>query len=298
MEHLNEKSRLMLSDSNERRIEFINSDFWIGYENAKQLLDSFNELLNRPKVIRMPSILLVGSTNNGKTALLKRFYESQKAKIDSNNNVTRPLIHLIAPTQGNISELYNDILDKTMVPFRKSNRIEYRKKIAIETLKQLKTKIIIIDEIHNLVRDLSAMKQRFALSELRYITNAADVSLLCAGIKEVHNAFKSDAQLINRFELKILENWRNDANLSRLLSSYERILPLAKPSNLIDGKIQDKLFEMSEGLLGELSIVLKRVATEAIQDGTETITLSKLNRLKWVAPSKRKTQDITYTISD
>jgi hypothetical protein len=298
MEHLNEKSKIILSYTDEKRIEFINYDFWIGYENAVSILDSFEELFNKPRVERMQSILLLGSTNNGKTDILKRFYNSHKARLEEDSNVNRPVIKLIAPTQGNLSEFYNDILDQTMVPFRKSNRIEYRKKIAIETLKKLKTKILIIDEVHNLIKDLSALKQRLALSELRFITNAANVSLICAGIKEVHNAFKSDSQLINRFELEILKDWRNDDDLSRLLASFERILPLKNSSNLSEDKIQSKIYEMSEGLLGEVAKILKRVAVESISDKTETITVTKLNKLKWTPPSKRKTQDITYHLSD
>ena len=82
--------------------------------------------------------------------------------------------------------------------------------------------------------------------------------------------------------------WKNDDDFLRLLVSFERLLPLKKPSDLITPQIANKLFLLSEGYLGEVSQILVEAAVLAIEKGTEKIDLTILNELKWEAPSRRR----------
>lgn len=65
--HIHEKFRpnIMLPDL--ERIAFIDQPRWIGYSKANQLIDLMQGLLNRTKQHRMPNLLVVGESNNGKT---------------------------------------------------------------------------------------------------------------------------------------------------------------------------------------------------------------------------------------
>src|ERR1017187_6539039 len=59
----------------EERISRLRRPFWIGYTRAQTILEKIEHLLGHPGTHRMPSLLLAGDTNNGKTMLIRRFVE-------------------------------------------------------------------------------------------------------------------------------------------------------------------------------------------------------------------------------
>ena len=65
--------REKLNLSNEDRKEFILEEKWITYPNAKEILDKLEFLYKHPKKSRMPCMLIVGETNNGKTSIINKF---------------------------------------------------------------------------------------------------------------------------------------------------------------------------------------------------------------------------------
>jgi hypothetical protein len=56
----------------EERIAKVRGGRWIRYPLADRIAAKLEELLLLPKAHRMPNLLIVGETNNGKTALLSR----------------------------------------------------------------------------------------------------------------------------------------------------------------------------------------------------------------------------------
>jgi hypothetical protein len=74
--HLHDSARAYACESNEARIRRIRSERWITYARAEGALLQLDDLLTFPKRTRMPNLLLVGPTNNGKTMILERFRRS------------------------------------------------------------------------------------------------------------------------------------------------------------------------------------------------------------------------------
>ena len=79
-----------------------------------------------------------------------------------------------------------------------------------------------------------------------------------------------------------------DTDFRRLLASFERMLPLANSSNLKSKAIAQKVYFMSEGLLGEVSDILTQAAIFAIRSGLESITLELLEKIDYESPKERK----------
>ena len=52
------------------RIARIRAERWIGYSRAREALAKLEELLTHPVRQRMPNLLLIGPTNNGKSMLI------------------------------------------------------------------------------------------------------------------------------------------------------------------------------------------------------------------------------------
>lgn len=94
--------------------------------------------------------------------------------------------------------------------------------------------------------------------------------------------------MANRFEPKVLSKWHNDEEFLRLLASFERILPLKKPSFLIEDSVSKIILSKSEGLLGEVSKILELASIYAIETGVESISKSVLSKIDYTPPSERK----------
>lgn len=157
----------------------------------------------------------------------------------------------------------------------------------IKILKQVGLKVLIIDELHDLLSG-QVIKQKQFLNTIKYLGNQLQIPIVGVGIKEAFNALQTDPQLSNRFEPALLPKWEIGDEYLSLLASFEKMLPLKKPSNLVDSTMALKLLSMSEGTIGELSNLLTRAAVKAIERGSECITKSILDAVEWTPPSERK----------
>src|SRR5260370_41195279 len=71
--HLLPQIRALADAPAEMRIRRIRTDRWIGYARAEAALAAMEDLLTFPKRMRMPNLLLVGPSNNGKTMIVEKF---------------------------------------------------------------------------------------------------------------------------------------------------------------------------------------------------------------------------------
>ncbi|MDW4800269.1 TniB family NTP-binding protein, partial [Escherichia coli] len=55
------------------RISYVRGDRWIGYTRAGDALQRLEELFVWPSKQRMPNLLLIGPTNNGKSMIVEKF---------------------------------------------------------------------------------------------------------------------------------------------------------------------------------------------------------------------------------
>jgi stage III sporulation protein SpoIIIAA len=71
---LAKKTRSILEDASDaERIRRIRTPRWIDYKAAQVIHGKLNDLLTHPFNLRMPNLLVVSQTNNGKTALVNEF---------------------------------------------------------------------------------------------------------------------------------------------------------------------------------------------------------------------------------
>ena len=75
LSHVSEKFREIVHLPDEHRAGFINNHRWIAYPTAKRVIDELNALVTYPRQTRMPSLLIIGKPNNGKSSILEKFEE-------------------------------------------------------------------------------------------------------------------------------------------------------------------------------------------------------------------------------
>ena len=271
----------------EQRIVKLRGEYWIGYTKAQEALDKMEELLNYPKRIRMPNMLLVSPTNNGKSMIVEKFRRKHLpyTSADQEHEVI-PVLTVQMPSNPSVRRFYSTMLDALGAPIIYNTTAQYES-IAMKLMKATKVRMLIVDELHNLLAGNNNVQREF-LNVLRFIGNTMKIPIVGVGIKDAYLAIRSDDQLENRFEPFILPLWKNDNEFSKLLKSIAMVLPLQKPSSLLDSEVRSVILFRSEGTIGEIITLLTRAACEAIISGQEFIDRVILEKTKYNSPSERR----------
>lgn len=259
---------------------------WIGYPLAHDVLQRFDDVLRHPRVARMPNLMVIGRTNNGKTELLRKF--CQKHLPDPNcseDNFDIPVMYMQAPPGPNEADLYAQILTNLYERVPASSTSAKRAR-AVDVLRKVKLKVLCIDELHNAVAGSSVKQQQF-LNTLKYLGNELKISFIASGTEDLLRTVSVDSQIQNRFEPILLTKWKMNTEYRQLLRTFESILPLRQPSQLHSGLLSRKLLAMSEGTIGELSTLLNKATIYAVKNGQERIDTQVLSDCGYVSPSER-----------
>src|SRR5262249_33890734 len=80
---------------------------------------------------------------------------------------------------------------------------------ALLILKQLKVRVIVIDEVHNLLAG-SPREQRVIPQLFQHLSNELMASLVFLGIAEAREAIAGDTQLSRRLDQMALPRWKLD----------------------------------------------------------------------------------------
>lgn len=287
--HLGKTALTQIELPDAQRIFAIKEGPWIPYPRAKQILERMEELLEYPRIDRMPNMLIVGASNNGKSKILHHFEAKHKPDPNPEGDYSIiPVVYIEAPDKPDLGDFYDRILEAVWQPYSIRAKDPEKGRELKKVCRNIQLKILLVDEIQHINAGAPG-KQLVFRNGLKSLGNELKISIICAGVEEAFNTFNTDPQLSNRFEPEFLAKWKLDNEFGDLLASFERQLPLKKPSNLrADPAIAQKILWMGEGILGEIHEVIKRSAAQAIKDKTEQITLKTIESIRWTMPSKRK----------
>jgi hypothetical protein len=288
MTQLTEHAHAALELSDVARSQYSLHDRFVCYPAADHIIAELNSLLTHPKVHRMPNRLLVGETNNGKTALIRHFMSLHPSSNDPRQEAAIiPIVYVQAPPVPDEHRFYAALLDAIGVFHRRSYRTSEFFYQVRNLLPRVGLKMLVIDEIHHILAG-STRKHHAFLNTLKYIGNELLVPVVGAGTRQALCAVQSDSQIENRFQPLEIPRWKCTNDWRRFLATFEMELPLRKPSDLADPRLAQRLHLMSEGTVGELSTLLQRATAEAIRGGEERICDAVLDRMPWIPPSARR----------
>lgn len=297
-EHLSEEAKELLKLSDYDRFKSLEKDIWVEYPVAERILSRMRELYYHARCNRMPNLLIIGPTNNGKSMIKEKFYKIYNRPFYENHInlhgehicykelIEQPLISIQMPSNPNIRRFLIIIGEKIGQNYQLTNRNAIEEELFPALIK-LKVRMIIIDEVHNILAGSTKQQLEF-LNTLRYIGNELKVPIVCLGTRDAYLALRTDPQLENRFEPCILPLWQNNREFMSLLESFITIIPLRKHSNLICSKIASFILKKSEGIIGEISAILRNAARKAIESGREQIDLEILEELDYKSPGERR----------
>ena len=275
--------RKYLEMSDEERIYFIQKDKWIDYPLANKVLLKMQDIFNAPKSIRSRGMLLYGDSNNGKTAILKKFYRdfSKDEYIDEDGDLIHlmPIVYVISESSSDESIMFSKILSAMNVPVNHKEKVTKKKEEVIYNLGIMKTKLIIIDEIQNVLQG-PYNKMTQLITSLKTLNNTTAIPIILAGTQDAMSAISIDNQTKSRFKPLELPNWNNDENFSRFITTIEAMLPLKKASNLYQNyELLTYIHELSNGCIGEVIDILKDASIYAIRTKSEKITKKEIKEI-------------------
>jgi replication-associated recombination protein RarA len=270
LDHIHPQYQQLASTSDEERIRWLRSDRYLGYARADRILARLEILLTYPTRDRMPCLLLFGAPGMGKTKILSKFLRDHPPFIKVGGGTAAPVVCLQMPPEPDERSFYQELLRALNGAYGPAATASSMRMVARRMLRDLGTKLLVIDEIHAMLSG-SARQQRIFLNTLRFLTNDLRIPIICAGTDAARVALLTDQQLADRFEAAELGPWKDEDAFHQLLLGLGAILPLRRPSKLLDPLVRRQILALTGGNTGRLFRLIETVAVDAIVSGHECL---------------------------
>lgn len=284
--HLHPASRELARLPSAERVHRIRADRWIGYPKAVDAVERLEMLFHWPRKQRMPNLLLVGPTNNGKSMIVERF-RRQHPPVTEPDRENIPVVCVQMPSEPSVLRFYTALLAALGAPLRPRQRLADVERLVLSLLREVGVRMLVIDELHNVLAGRGETRREF-LNLLRFLGNELRIPLVGVGTRDAYLAVRSDDQLENRFEPYVLPVWEVGDDTRSLLASFASSFPLHSPSLIDSEDMARYLLARSEGTIGELARLLTAAAVAAVESGEERISHRTLTIADYVGPSERR----------
>ena len=255
----------------EERIDRIRGDHWIAFDRATIVLNRLTSLMEMPQQSRMPGLMVYGSSGIGKTMIAKRMASKYPTQYNAELGVTKtPILLVQAPPAPDERRFYQHILSTIGAPMWGRHTVSELEVRALSHLRDMDLKMLMIDEVHNLLAG-SYREQRRFLNMLRFLSNDLCASLVVFGVNEALEAVRGDDQLARRLDEHYLPLWEDDVEFSRLIQTLIAAMALEQRSGLTVASLRT-ILKVTGGVTSRVFIMIKSLAIDAIETGEERIT--------------------------
>jgi hypothetical protein len=275
MEHLDPEAVAALELTKDERIEFLRRDHYMDYDAGEAILRELQDAMAYPKSVRMPCRALIGDSKNGKTTLQKELVARNPTVIDDAGYPIVPVVLVEMPAEPDEGRFWSEVLKSLLVPHRSDARPEKLEPMAVESLIERRPKIILLDEFHNILYG-TGREQRAFLGVIKRFSNTVPAALVACGLREIVSVLSTDPQFVTRFQRLLIPLWTPDLNFVRLLNSFERMMPLPKPSKLNSPEKALAIYDGSDKTIGNVKTIIQTAAVTAINNDDEMITFENL----------------------
>ena len=195
--HLDDEVREALRWSDADRVACIDRDLWVGYGRARDIHARLERLLRSERRQRPDNLLVVGASNNGKTALAHHVLACHAVPEDPEAECAHiPVILVQAPNGLRIPALLTAILRALGREPRRHITTGQLRDETYGSMRDVKLRLLLLDDLHN-VRGSGVGPM---LTELRTLGSGTGVSLGCFATREIAYLLRQDEQLANRLD--------------------------------------------------------------------------------------------------
>jgi hypothetical protein len=286
LSHLHQDAQRVARLPAEERLRHVRADRWIGYSRASDAVSRLETLYEWPGKQRMPNLLLIGPTNNGKSMIIEKFRRAHPP-VSHPDHETIPVLTVQMPSEPSVTRFYVALLAAMGAPLRPRQRLAELEQATLTLLRTVGVRILVIDELHNVLAGPGNVRREF-LNLIRFLGNELRIPLVGVGTREAYLAIRSDDQLENRFEPFALSRWEPNEEACSLLASFATSFPLRRRSGIATVEMARYLLTRSEGTIGELTHLLTDAAAAAIVSGEEAINERTLLMAQYAGPTERR----------
>jgi hypothetical protein len=277
--HLAPQAAALMNMTDDLRIRAIRTDRWIGFSRAKLALERLQFLCEHPPSTRPPGLAIYAHSGMGKTMLVEKFRRTNPPTVDTVGGAeTVPILSISLSSKPSERRVYAQLLSGSGASLRHAMTLVEMEVRALLILKQLKVRVIVIDEVHNLLAG-SPREQRVILQLFRHLSNELKASLVFLGIADAREAIAGDTQLSRRLDQMVLPRWKADDEFQSLAIAILRSLPLQRPSVLSAQSLRT-LARATDGITAKVFSMLNELAVEAVRSRKEQITDEDVERWK------------------
>jgi hypothetical protein len=288
LSHLTPAAQAAAMLPNEERVWRIRADRWIGYGRARTALHRLDDLFNWPSKQRMPNMLIIGPTNNGKSMIIEKFRrEHTRVSPKAGDQEIIPVVVVQTPSEPSVARFYAMLLASIGAPLHPRAKVAELEHLTLKLLRAVKTKMLVIDELHNILAGKSDVRREF-LNLMRFLGNELRIPIVGVGIRDAFLAIRSDDQLENRFEPFTVPVWQEGDELLSLLASFAKVLPLRRASQITSDDVVRYILSRTEGTIGEITRLLTAAAIMALETGEECVTRRTLSMCQYESPTERR----------
>ncbi len=210
----------------------------VGHEFFDGAISGIEECIKASAYAREPiNCMLLGEGGMGKTSVARQIVQSMKPEVIKENDMetkTVPAFYTSFRSATSLDALTADMLKKLGDGKPESGKPEDKATRVLELLIHCKTKIIFIDELHDLdgfeKRNYAAMQK--LLKWVKAITNGGGPITCLMGIESCHDLFEHDPEMARRFKRKFF---------------LRRLMPGTKEQpGLLPGFLEDVYAEVME----------------------------------------------------
>ena len=175
LSHLHPSARELARLPGSERLRHVRADRWIGYTRANEALTQLETLFVWPVKPRMPNLLLIGPTNNGKSMVIEKFRRTH-SPISHPDREEIPVLAVQMPSEPSVTRFYTALLAALGAPLRPRQRLAELEQLTLTLLRQVAVRVLVIDALHNVLAGRGDGRREF-LNLIRFLGNELRIPL-------------------------------------------------------------------------------------------------------------------------
>ncbi|SFU20547.1 TniB protein [Pseudomonas marincola] len=273
-EHVIQQRRHLVNAEEAIRVSAIHEDIWVEYPLATKILATVRYMIQMPKKIQAPCLLIHSNPGMGKSTLFHKINTIYGFSSGQANCLASMTIR-VSDTVSHKAFATSVVTTLTGGAYKKS-AIDDKSLVSAIAMRNIVG--IMFDELNDILLSgrLDQAKNMKYLKELSGYPYS--LIIIVVGTHACNEALSADKQLLRRFTSFELPPWRDERVLLAFINSYISTFPLRRPSMLGKPSIIKHIIHESNGVLDNIKVLLCHAACWAIIDGREEIDFEMIKK--------------------
>ncbi|WP_066650423.1 TniB family NTP-binding protein [Sphingomonas sp. CCH10-B3] len=258
------------------------SPFWIGFDEARQAVETIVDIARDGPEERPTCIILVGRSGMGKTSILREAqrrisheFSGDRAKLAADARHI-PMLRVVIPSNPTSIKINLALLWKQGWPITNAIHRTADFKV-VDLLREQGTRMVAIDNIHATLT-ASGRARNDTLNAMRFLMSEGTTPMVLAGLDRAADVFSEDEELAQRSIIVRLNPWEPGASSQRIIRELATGMRLAEPERFAEPRYAEFLYRHSGGITGEFKRLLHFGSKVAANEGRARVEFRDLER--------------------